>query len=294
MLQTQGVPGEPTIATAAVPALRSPSRTAVLTAVARALHLEQPPPTVLNDPFALPLAGEEGAGLMKRLKIDAPGEALLAFCRWICVRARMTEEVVEGAAGEGFRQYVILGAGLDSFAYRRPDLLDRLRVYEVDHPASQAWKQDRLVELGVARPANLVYAPVDFETQTLREGLQTAGFDFGAPAVFSWIGVTVYLTLAAIEATLETVATCIAGTASCSPTTSLRRLFASWVWRPGTGLPESPPRWASLSSPCSSLMKPRHWCAAQASTKSSSSARSMRSKPISRDVTTFGCTPLSG
>jgi methyltransferase (TIGR00027 family) len=84
-------------------------------------------------------------------------------------------------------------------------------VYEVDHPASQAWKRARLADLGVGRPANLVFAPVDFETQTLREGLEAAGFDFGQPAVFSWIGVTMYLTLQAIEATLATVAACPAG-----------------------------------------------------------------------------------
>jgi methyltransferase (TIGR00027 family) len=137
---------------------------------------------------------------------------LVAFSRWVCVRARLPEDIVERAVADGIRQYVILGAGLDSFAYRRPDLLDRLRVFEVDHPASQAWKQARLGELGVAVPANLVFAPVDFETQTLRYGLERAGFDFGALAVFSWIGVTMYLTVGAIEATLATVAECPAGT----------------------------------------------------------------------------------
>ncbi|MGN6430832.1 MAG: class I SAM-dependent methyltransferase, partial [Gaiellaceae bacterium] len=118
---------------------------------------------------------------------------------------------VERAVAAGVRQYAILGAGLDSFAYRRPDLLERLRVFEVDHPASQAWKRERLAELGVSLPANLVFAAVDFETQTLRDGLLAAGFDFAAGAVFSWIGVTMYLTLAAIEATLETVAACPPG-----------------------------------------------------------------------------------
>src|SRR5262245_58103776 len=126
----------------------------------------------------------------------------------MCVRARLAEDVVERALTAGTRQYAILGAGLDSFAYRRPDLLVRLRVFEVDHPASQAWKRERLAELGVSLPANLVFAPIDFESQTLRAGLLTAGFDFAAAAVFSWIGVTMYLTLAAIEATLGTVAAC--------------------------------------------------------------------------------------
>jgi methyltransferase (TIGR00027 family) len=129
----------------------------------------------------------------------------------MCVRTRLAEDVVERAVAGGARQYAILGAGLDSFAYRRPDLLVRLRVFEVDHPASQAWKRERLAELGVSLPANLVFAPVDFERQTLRAGLLAAGFDFAAGTVFSWIGVTMFLTLAAIEATLETVTACPPG-----------------------------------------------------------------------------------
>jgi methyltransferase (TIGR00027 family) len=119
---------------------------------------------------------------------------------------------VERAAASGIGQYVILGAGLDSFAYRRHDLLDRLRVFEVDHPATQAWKRQRLAELGVPAPAGLVFAPVDFERQTIREGLEQAGFAFGDQAVFSWLGVTMYLTLDAIHATLATLAQCRAGT----------------------------------------------------------------------------------
>jgi methyltransferase (TIGR00027 family) len=83
---------------------------------------------------------------------------------------------------------VILGAGLDSFAYRRGDLVDRLRVFEVDHPASQTWKRDRLSELDVTVPDNLVFAPVDFERQTLRQGVKGAGFQFTRSGVFTWIG----------------------------------------------------------------------------------------------------------
>ncbi len=118
---------------------------------------------------------------------------------------------MERAAASGVGQYVILGAGLDSFAYRRHDLLGRLRVFEVDHPATQRWKRRRLVELGAGSPGGLVFAPVDFERQTLREGLEQAGFDFGQLAVFSWVGVTMYLTLDAISATLTTMAGCRAG-----------------------------------------------------------------------------------
>ena len=180
----------------------------MMTAAARAMHREEPPPWVLDDHLAAGLVGEEGAAIIRRLRDELSAEELLAFGRWMCVRARLVEDVVERASAGGTPQYAILGAGLDSFAYRRPDLLARLRVFEVDHPASQLWKRERLAELGVSLPANLVFAPVDFETQTLRAGLVEAGFDFAAGAVFSWIGVTMFLTLEAIEATLETVAAC--------------------------------------------------------------------------------------
>jgi methyltransferase (TIGR00027 family) len=187
---------------------KSPSKTAVMTAAARALHREEPPPWVLDDHLALGLAGDEGVSIAERLRDELSAEELLTFGRWMAVRARLVEDVVEQAVAAGTRQYAILGAGLDSFAYRRPDMLAQMRVFEVDHPASQAWKRERLAELGVRLPTNLVFAPIDFETETLRAGLLAAGFDFKEGTVFSWIGVTMFLTVAAIEATLETVGAC--------------------------------------------------------------------------------------
>lgn len=175
------------------------------------MHREEPPPWVLDDPFALELAGEDGPDIARRLRQELSPETLLGFTRWVCVRARLSEDVVEAAAADCIHQYVILGAGLDSFVYRRPDLLSRVRVFEVDQPASQAWKRNSLEEQGITPPANLTYAPIDFESQTLREGLSAAGFDIAAPAVFSWIGVTMYLTIDAIQSTLATVATCASG-----------------------------------------------------------------------------------
>ena len=183
----------------------------MLTAVARAVHREEPRPWVLDDYLAPGLAGREGLALRERLRAELPAPFMVAFSRWVCVRARFAEDIVERAAADGVRQYVILGAGLDSFAYRRHDLLDQLRVFEVDHPATQRWKRRRLAGLGAGIPAGLVFAPVDFERQTLREGLEQAGFDFGQLAVFSWVGVTMYLTLDAISATLATMAGCRAG-----------------------------------------------------------------------------------
>lgn len=178
----------------------------MLSAVGRALYLEEPPPHVLEDRLAALLAGEQGAELMRELKSEVPEELMATFRRWTTVRTRFTEDAVEQAVASGVRQFAILGAGLDSFAYRRRDLLTKLRVYEVDQPESQEWKRRRLRELGVAIPSNLVFAPIDFERQTLLAGLGAAGFDFSAPAILSWIGVTVLLSGAAIEATLKDVA----------------------------------------------------------------------------------------
>jgi methyltransferase (TIGR00027 family) len=107
---------------------RGPSRTAVLTAVARAVHRQERPPWVIDDFLAAGLAGQEGTALEQRLRAELPRAYLLAFSRWVCVRARFAEDVLEQAAADGTGQYVILGAGLDSFAYRRHDLLGRLRV----------------------------------------------------------------------------------------------------------------------------------------------------------------------
>jgi methyltransferase (TIGR00027 family) len=191
--------------------LRGPSRTAVVTAVARALYRDEPGPAIFEDDLALALAGTQGAVLAKRFRTELPRWQVLAFCRWVRVRSRFTEDLVETAISGGVEQYVILGAGLDSFAYRHRALMERVRVFEVDHPASQSWKQDRLRDLGTEVPDNLVFVPVDFERQTLREALFGAGFDFARTAVFSWIGVTMYLTLDAIEATLATISQCRPG-----------------------------------------------------------------------------------
>jgi methyltransferase (TIGR00027 family) len=127
--------------------------------------------------LALGLAGDEGVLLAQKLRDELRADDLLTFTRWMSVRSRLTEDVVERAMADGIRQYAILGAGLDSFAYRRPDLLARLRVFEVDHPASQAWKRERLAKLGVRLPTSLVFAPVDFESQTMHGGLVAAGFE---------------------------------------------------------------------------------------------------------------------
>lgn len=207
MLDSSGV--NPTAAVKVTP--RRPSRTAVLAAVARALHRREPPPWILDDPFAMELAGDEAASVLDALETEVPADIRLDLIRWLCVRARFCEDAVERAVVGGVRQYVILGAGLDSFAYRRPDLVAQLRVFEIDHPASQAWKRQRLAEIGVPFPPGLVLAPLDFERETLAQGLRAASFDFELPSFVSLMGVTMYLTVDAIRATLRTVAECRPG-----------------------------------------------------------------------------------
>src|SRR5262249_32483033 len=136
------------------------------------------------------------------------GRALRLF---LVARSRCAEDALAHAVAAGVRKYVILGAGLDTFAYRNPYAAQALRVFEVDSPATQAWKRDLLRRTRIAEPASLTFVPVDFETQSLAEELRAAGFREAEPAFFSWLGVTMYLTRDAIFSTLSYVASCAAG-----------------------------------------------------------------------------------
>jgi methyltransferase (TIGR00027 family) len=177
-----------------------------MSAVGRALHAEGPPPRVLEDWLAWDLAGPDGVEMAEALRARLSERQLVSFSRWTSVRARFVEDLVEAALADGLDQYVILGAGLDSFAYRRPEVLQRLRVFEVDHPATQAWKRQRLAAMRIDVPNQVVFVPVDFERKAFDDELRDAGFDPGKPVVVSWIGVTMYLTLGAVEQTLATLA----------------------------------------------------------------------------------------
>lgn len=122
-------------------------------------------------------------------------------------RARFTDEEVKAAVERGVGQCVNLGAGLDSFAWRRPDLMADIDLYEVDHPATQEWKRQRMEIAGLSRPSNLHFVPMDFAAgQSLRVGMMEAGFDPRRPSIWSWMGVVVYLQEDAIETTLREVA----------------------------------------------------------------------------------------
>jgi methyltransferase (TIGR00027 family) len=167
------------------------------------LRLEETPPWVLDDAFALVLVGPVWQELREKLASLLPSRVLREASAAVCTRSRYAEDRLAAGA---FAQYVIVGAGLDSFAWRRPDLLGSLRVFEVDHPASQAWKLERARELALPISDSQMFVPVDFEAESLQHALHTAGFDWGQSALFSWTGVAPYLTAQAIESTLRTIA----------------------------------------------------------------------------------------
>jgi methyltransferase (TIGR00027 family) len=179
--------------------------TAVRVALWRAMHLQvDPPPHVLEDDIGLRLAAPD-EGWRNRPDMDPQGTRV--FRASIVARARFIEDLVVEQAALGVGQYVILGAGLDTFAQRRADAAARLTVFEVDQPGHQAWKRRRLVELGYGVPDRLRLVPVDFEAgDAWWEGLSAAGFDPGRPAVVASTGVSLYLTRDAIAATLRQVA----------------------------------------------------------------------------------------
>ncbi|WP_416484069.1 class I SAM-dependent methyltransferase [Streptomyces sp. CL12] len=183
----------------------TPDSTAVRTALWRAMHLQvDPPPHVLEDEIGLRLAAP-GDGWRERPDMDP--DATRAFRAAMVSRARFIEDLVTEQADLGVTQYVILGAGLDTFAQRRPELASRLRIFEVDRPGPQAWKRRRLVELGYGVPDRLHLVPVDFEAgASWWERLTDAGFDRGRPAVVVSTGVSMYLTKDATAATLRQTA----------------------------------------------------------------------------------------
>ncbi|MFI5780823.1 class I SAM-dependent methyltransferase [Nocardia sp. NPDC051570] len=185
-----------------------PSRTALVTAYARAYHQIVDRPLIFTDSLAAPLLGVTTDELIElgTPATDHPGIGVSDRARrlFFAARARFAEDSVAVSVGAGVRQVVILGAGLDTFAYRNPH--PDLRVYEVDHPATQAWKRERLAAAGIGHPETLTFVPVDFETGTLASGLESAGFSRRDPAIFVWLGVVFYLTPNAARTTLEYIA----------------------------------------------------------------------------------------
>jgi methyltransferase (TIGR00027 family) len=183
-----------------------PSSTAFRVAMRRAAHQILDRPLVLEDPIALRIVGPHGAEAIRAnpKRYDSSfGRALRLF---LVARGRCAEDALASAVAQGVRQYVVLGAGLDTFAYRSPYTHDQLRVFEVDMPTTQAFKRELLARTKIEPPASLTFVPMDFETQSLPERLRAAGFREGEPAFFSWLGVTMYLTRDAVLTTLGYVA----------------------------------------------------------------------------------------
>ena len=180
----------------------APDSTAVRVALWRALHvLADPPPHVIVDDVGLQLAAPEEGW---RRRPDMTPAYVRPFWASIVARARFIEDLV---VEQGAPQYVILGAGLDTFAQRRPEIASRMKVFEVDRPGPQAWKRRRLIELGYGVPAYLHLVPVDFEAgDSWWDRLTAAGFDQARPSVVASTGVSMYLTKDAVAATLRQVA----------------------------------------------------------------------------------------
>jgi methyltransferase (TIGR00027 family) len=187
-----------------------PSRTAFAAASHRALHQMADEPILFKDPFAFPILGPAPAEPLDPQRVAEHAKTTASMRSLIVARSLMAEETLAKAVARGVDQYVLLGAGLDTFAYRNP--FPGIRVFEVDYEATGRWKQEQLNTAGIAIPLNVTYAAVNFESETLAHGLERAGFDLNKPAVFAWLGVIPYLTRDAIETTLRAVAALTGGT----------------------------------------------------------------------------------
>jgi len=193
-----------------------PSQTAFMTAVQRGHHNAiAPEPKILRDNLALDLAGiasvedaqqyiDKMIGIFAALSdLETAKTFMDRIDGAVCMRSRVVEENLALARKRGLRQLVILGAGLDSTAYRCLKLTEGLDVFEVDHPSTQAWKRDRIAAAGIGIPKNLTYVAFDFETQTLAEALKIGGVKTDSMTFFTWLGVHMYLTDAAVKSTLN-------------------------------------------------------------------------------------------
>ena len=182
--------------------LGEPSRTARAAAFLRAAHQVLEQGRIFADPLAVRILGEDADAIAREAEARPSSRRMRFF---IAVRTRFAEDALAASVERGVSQLVVLGAGLDTYAYRG-SLRDRLRVFEVDHPDTQGWKRRRLADAAIPLPATLTFAPVDFERQTLAEGLAAAGFDPAQPTFFTWLGVVPYLTDDAVWSTLGFIA----------------------------------------------------------------------------------------
>src|SRR5258705_1819186 len=180
-----------------------PSHTARGAAAYRAIHQTLDGGVIFSDPFAARILDDETRA---RLDETAALPSLRPWRLFIAARSRFSEDTLAACVARGVRQVVVLGAGLDTFSLRNPHARQGVRVFEVDYPATQGWKRERLKQAGLAVPALLTFAPVDFAPQSLADGLRAAGFQADRPAFFQWLGVVPYLTREAVWLTLDFIA----------------------------------------------------------------------------------------
>jgi methyltransferase (TIGR00027 family) len=178
-----------------------PSTTALRVALRRAAHQIHDSPVVFNDPIAVALLGAAYAEELQRTPLRDDRPFSIGLRAFLVARSRYAEDNLRKAVADGVEQYVLLGAGLDTFAYRNS--YAQLRVFEVDHPATQQWKRELLQRNRIAIPENVIYTAVDFERHSLSAQLRDAGFNPRVPAFFAWLGVVPYLTLEAFRGTLN-------------------------------------------------------------------------------------------
>ena len=186
------------------------SRTTEIPAIMRALHQTlDDNPKILDDPVSSRLIdpGDDRSWLASLLNHPDAKQSRAGFA----LRGRYAEDCLAEAVQRGARQYMILGAGLDTFAYRQPAWGHTLEIYEIDHPATQQWKRERLKAAGIAVPTNLRFVPIDFERTSIGESLRAVDFAFGVPTFCSWMGVTQYLTRDAIDTTFKFILTLVPG-----------------------------------------------------------------------------------
>jgi methyltransferase (TIGR00027 family) len=179
-----------------------PSRTAWAAAAHRAAHQVLEQGCIFADPLALRILGQDAETVARDAAQHPSRRGMRLF---IAARTRFAEDALAAALQNGVTQLVVLGAGLDTFAYRS-HYAARLLIFEVDHPATQAWKRQRLADAAISTPSTLIYAPIDFERETLPEGLAAAKFDPAQQTFFTWLGVVPYLTEEAIRSTLRFIA----------------------------------------------------------------------------------------
>lgn len=188
-----------------------PSRTALRVAMRRAAHqLHDAEPRVFHDPLAIRILPPEARAELVRTPAASRKPYSAALRAFMVCRSRYAEDVLaQGVRDRGVHQALILGAGLDTFAYRNP--FPHLRVFEVDHPATQAWKRKLLADAAIPIPESVTHVPVDFEHQSFRQQLLHAGFDFAVPTATAWLGVVPYLTPEAFASTTRVLGRCPAG-----------------------------------------------------------------------------------